>query len=435
MNHEPAALPLDALGRLHYACSLALSDMGYPGFGCQFHLEIDGRLDPAALQQALRRWFLRYPWLGARIAGGWRGLRGPLRWEPCSRAPRLNTIRLADDQPATRLRELERLCWSPLDIDGGRPIECFLLRAEQGNDTLVLHYDHTLVGDAAAMSLLVGELDRWSEVADDRIEAAEVERDQGADYLLRHSRWKRWRSAWKLVRSCDLSRRALRLGQAGWEEQADRCRIDMIDLDPAQTNAFDARSRQASGLGNPSMALLTCVFRALAASAPAEDPRFMPMVGVGYSLRPSRVDGGLFGSVGAEAGIAVELDQLEDWEAACRELSSQLRGHIRQGMDLGAMQLARAGSFFLPTMRKHFRKRMGGLSLGYGFFKSQQSSFLGKPVRRVRHFLTPFSPPGLSVSGTLHDDRLEVIVGTGRKFVTSQQAGLFVDRLREELVG
>lgn len=434
MTLARAVQPLDALGRLHYSCSLALTDMGYPGFGCQYQLQIDGRLDPEALEVALRRWFLRYPWLGARIVAP-RGGRGSIDWEPTSRSPRLETIRLADDRRATILRELERLAWRPLDLDGGRPLDCVLLRPDEGNDTLVFNYDHTLIGDAAAMGLLVGELDRWSDVDDDRIAPVEVERDEASAYLDRHSWWKRIRSACRLILSYDLRYRPLRLGEPGWEEQADRCRIEIVELDARQTEAFETRSKRATGLGNPSMALLTCVFRALAASVTPDDPRCLPMVGVGYSLRPARLDGALFGSTGAEALIAVKPDRLADWESACRELCAQLRGHIRQGLDLGALQLARFGSRRVPSMRKHFRKRMGSLSLGYGFFKSTPGSFLGRPLRRVRHFLMPWSPPGLTVSGNLHGDRLEIVIGTGRKFVSSEQADRFIGALREEVGG
>ncbi|MGA0287015.1 MAG: hypothetical protein ACO3QA_08275, partial [Phycisphaerales bacterium] len=110
----------------------------------QTHLRFSGRISPTALAETNRRLCERWPLLTAELVRG--GRRFPPYWSP--RTGRVIPTRVRDLEESGRDQLStadEALMFDPLLADGTGPCELVVLRAPDGNDTLVLRASHVLL--------------------------------------------------------------------------------------------------------------------------------------------------------------------------------------------------------------------------------------------------------------------------------------------------
>jgi len=436
---SPSRHALDAVGRLHYAVYEALRDLGYPGFVCQLHAWLGGRVDPELLRGALRNLGKRHPILTSRLVSE-PGRRGDIHWEPRpgTTCP-LEVVRLDDPEPSAVHRYAESLMARPFDLAEGEPVTFHLLRLPAGRDVLVVHYDHTLISDAQSATLLLEEIDALSGTDPADVRQAEPEPDEIDAFLQSHSRGKRWLRAIRLIAASLRPRTSIKLlADPEAKPVRDDCRIAVRALDEAQTEAFAERVRRACGFPNLSMAMLASSFRALhrTCGSPA-GRRLRVATGVGYSLRPPSRDRALFRAFGSEMILTADLDELADRDALTRGLVRRMREQVRRGFDLGSLQLARVGSRHLERVRGGFKHRMRDLSFTYGYFKPVDDGgrgFCGTPIESAYHLIMPWTPPGLTVSANACRGRLHVVVTSGVESVPEAVAADFLDALLADLV-
>jgi hypothetical protein len=436
-SRDPGRQSLDSVGRLHYAVFEALRDLGYPGFVCQLHVWLGGRIDADVLRHALGNLGRRYPLLTARLVCE-EGRKGDIYWEPRPEAAcPLSVVDVPNE--STVLRHAESLMTRPFDLAEGEPISFHLLRLADGRDVLVVHYDHTLMGDAQAATLLLEELDALSATPAGEVRPAEPEADEIEPYLTSHRLRTRWAKAVRLIAAVIRPRPSLKLTPEGDAAPVyDACRIAVRALDEEGSETFARRVRDACGFPNPSMALLASSFRALhRTSGSPQGRRHRIAAGVGYSLRPAAPGGALFRTFGSEMILSAELDELADRDDLTRLLVKRAREQIRRGFDLGSLHLARVGGRHLPQVRRGFKRRMKDMSFSYGYFKPVDESgrgLCGVDVERGYHLIMPWSPPGLTVSGNLCRGRLHVTVTSGVETVPAPVATDFLDALVADLV-
>ncbi len=110
----------------------------------QTHLRFSGRISQTALAETNRRLCERWPLLTAELVRG--GRRFAPSWSP--RTGRVIPTRVRDLEDSGQNQLLtadEALMFDPLLADGTGPCELVVLRAPDGNDTLVLRASHVLL--------------------------------------------------------------------------------------------------------------------------------------------------------------------------------------------------------------------------------------------------------------------------------------------------
>ncbi len=435
---DPERHSLDAVGRLHYAVHAALRDLGYPGFACQLHIWLAGRLDPAVLRRALDNLALRYPLLAARLSCE-PGRLGDIYWErrAGARCP-LTVVALEAGGEGSVPRYAESLMATPFDLAQGEPLALHLLQLPDGRDVLIVHYDHTLISDAHAATLLIEELNALNGVPPDAVRSAQSEPDEIGAWLKRHRLRTRWARALRVIAASARRRKSLKLLPGDAQDPAhDGCRISLRTLDEARTRAFAERVRRACGFPNLSMGFLASAFRALHVVTGSPTGRKLQLAtGVGYSLRPASRDRALFRTFGSEMILKASLDELADKDELTRVLVRRMRDQIRRGFDLGSLQLAGIASRHLELVRRGFKRRMRDLSFSYGYFKAPDESgagLCGVPIARAYHLIMPWAPPGLTVSANACHGRLHISVTSAVQAIPAPLAETFADTLLADL--
>jgi hypothetical protein len=429
---------LDSIGRLHFAVHQAMRDLGYPGFACQLHVWLGGRLDPAVLGHALDNLGRRYPLLISRIRRE-EGRRGDIYWEPSegARCP-LTVTQLDTATEAAVHGHAATLFSTPFELLAGEPIRFHLVQRPGAGDVLIVYYDHTLIGDAHGAERLIEELDSLAATPTGEVRPVGPEPNELDPYIRKHGFWSRWFKVVRMLSAMGKLPPALNLMPDSTAEPAlDRCRISVGALDEAQTRAFVDRVKRVCGFPNVSLALMASCFRALhAAAGSPQDSNRSVATGVGYSLRSEGRGGTMFRWFGTEMILAADLDQLQDRDALLRSLVQDMRSRLRQGYDLGSLQMARIGSRHVERVRRAFIRRMKELSFAYGYFRPSsegERTLCGASVERVHHVIMPWSPPGLTVSATTCHGRLEILVATCVESVPEPTARTFLDRLIADL--
>jgi hypothetical protein len=379
-----------------------LRGMGCSGFETQTLVWLSGRLDAPRLRASIARLSEAYPAVAARLVEGdnaapyW-------RFRPGASCP-LAEIELASAEPSAVLDCAGRLLSTPNDPTESDPLRFHLLRRAGEQDVVLLQYNHALMDNNAAVSLL-REIDRLSAPGAGSAKAPDEGRHNLAwQYLRRFPRERRRRASKETLRLWGRSLKGgtVCLGRRSAGNGPVQARIATVCLAEDATRALQAHTTQAGGLPSLSLVVLASAFRAVGRLAPAVGAvgrRVLTGIGIDLGRRGRREL--TFQNLVSLVPLSVRLEDLADRDGLLRALGVQMRAHLGGDADLGMLQLvALMGRPVRDHARwavEHFLRH--GFSLWYGYFGAPAEageSFCGVPVERI--FCTGPAWPGAGVT-------------------------------------
>jgi hypothetical protein len=401
--HKPFLRQLNAMDCTILAVHQALQSLGGPGFDTQAVIWLNDRVDPVALKSALVKLQAKYPGLSCCLANG--DGRGGLHWQTFSNndSP-LQEKELGVSRHDEIWQQLSALLSQPRNLFTQRPLDFHLLHLADGRDLFVMQYNHTLMDNAAALSVLE-EIDALFRSPAPAPEPSPVENgDFIADYLARIPSPNRLRAAWNTVKLRLVSLR----GDIATLGDRDPTPVRLLPvqvatrtLDAAETRALAERVVDVCRFPGLSMPLLASLFRTLERFL-ADRPSLLRQnggrrltVGIGLDLGLRSESGPLFQNLSSVIPIVQPRGELASQDQLARGLVQQLRERLEQRIDLGVVQLAsllrRHPRILQFAMRRLMRS---GYSAWYAYFGSADGlgdRFCGAPIDDFR-FVGPCWP-------------------------------------------
>jgi hypothetical protein len=414
--------------------------MGHPGFETQMLVCLSGRVETARLYGALTRLCGLYAVLTAHLDE--RHKEGP-RWEFQRRgACALRELDLPSAKMEAVLQTAAELLAAPTELAKDTPIRFVLLHRPDGRDVFLAQYNHTLMDNVAAPSL-IQVIDRafHQDIADLWTPVTSNHRDVIGSYLRRFPHERRRKASRHAIDlwSRTLRGRAITLGRAppvptrpAHFRIHTRC-LEEVDLRKLQ--------RTLSALGTVpslSMAVLASVFRAISRQTYSQDAKrgqFVAGIGVDLGLR-GRKDltlQNLMSLVPVRAGP----EELDDRVALVRMLNRQFRERLEQDVDLGVL---RTISLF---GRRPRQARWGldlflryGFSLWYAYFGNTPVSnqFCDVEIENVFFTSPAWWPNGMTLLVNQFRGRLLFQTTTLPEIIPDSLAGEFLDQLIADLL-
>jgi hypothetical protein len=431
--HQLSTWPLNAADRFLLAIDRTIRRLRGPGFETQTFVSLAGRIEPARLRAALAALTQRYPAVAARLveAGGpvWR-LRPSGTCE-------LQETNLARPGMQAVLDHAAGLMSAPTDPARVDPIRVHLLHRPDGQDALILQYNHTLVDHSDAI-LLLRQLQRFGGASGTDSGDAGSHGDAIWTYLKRFPRERR-RAAAKAVEHWSRSLRggALQVGREAPGSGAVSFRLAARRLEPAATSALAAHTVRTCGVPSLSMAVLASAFRAVAQLAgPAAKGGYVN-AGIGMDLGLSRGDGPALHNLATLVPLRADRADLADRDALMQMLSRQLRSHLAADIDLGILEHSavfgrrqRQARWLIELMLRYC------LSLWYGSFGTLRglgTELYGVPIDAVFCAGPAWAPVGLTLLVNQFQGRLFLQATYVADCVPEPLANAFLDAVIADL--
>ncbi|HPF37401.1 MAG TPA: hypothetical protein P5081_20410 [Phycisphaerae bacterium] len=431
---------LNAADRLMLVAHQGLLGVGHSGFTCQTHVWFQGRVDVQRLRAALSRLNHRYPVITSRlVAPG--GYRVPY-WMYRNGADVIlheTTLDGATERDVWAFGEsLNDRPFSHADSD---PIVWRLLHLPDGNDVLILLFSHALM-DGKSPEHMLKLLDAlWDH---DGVAIAEpAPMDEIVGHLRREKVGRRARSAvrrlrheWRYSKPA-----AMIIPRVDRVWRATPFRILVREMDEMETDRAIARVKRLCGFANLAPALLAGVFRSIRTLGPDADNRGRQCkTDVPLNLRPPGRSEPIFRNFMTFIKLGATPDEMTDSESLVRTLNGRMRDELRNGIDLGSLQMM---SFMAPhanLMRRHLLRtlRKGPVSLGFGFLGTVIPGLtkLGAtPIRRLYTMNAALSPPGITLQGHQYQGRLSLVLTHIGATVNDELAAAFLQHIMDELTG
>lgn len=441
----PGRQYLNAADRLMFVAHKGLRSLGHPGFQCQTHVWLRGRVDVHALREALALLQQRYPVVTSRSVIPDRQ-EGPY-WEFQPDADvELHEAALEGSDESAVHGYAEKIYVRPIDHDRVDPISFHLLHLPDGRDVFLLRFGHSLM-DGKAPEFVLQEINRFHAQGGENSTAikpngADHEPDELAAYLDRFDRKQRVRAALRVIRShIRLPSRLMSLDPPDLSDLLfEPFRIAVRSLDEAQTEVVTKRTRQLCGFMNMSPVVLASAFRAISRlTQRRQNKRTCFQTDVPLNLRPPGRFEPIFHNfmsfiqlraTGAELGHRDELTQA---------LNSRMRDQLRRGMELGNLQMMTVMSRYERLLAKHIKERMKKhpftLAFGYqGPAVSGLEIFCGQEVDRLYTLNTGMSPPGITLQVNQFRGRLNLSVSYVSSGVPEALTNAFLDTMIEDLL-
>jgi hypothetical protein len=402
-----------------------LRAIGQPDFETQTLVWLDRRVDRERLERGLARFARRHPLIGARLDDA--RAAAPFWRVPAEARATLREKNLETADEAAVHDCAARLLATPPDPAEADPLRFHLLHLPDGRDVFLMQYTHVLTDNNAALRI-VREIDRLANAAAGELDQPQADAgtssadvDPVAEYLGRHSRWRRLRAA---LRVLDLRFRSYRGGAvtltgqkppAAPPQRSGPIAFSMSarTLSADDTARLATRSAEICGLPNVSMALLAATFRAIGRHTcePASRGRSL-FAGIGVNLGPATAQTLKFQNLMSIVPLRAGWQDLDDYESLVRMLREQFRERLERSADLGLVELARFVSTRPRLADASVRRVMlGGYSLWYAYFGSLDAAgteFCGTNIDNV-YFTAPTWPPmGLTLLGTQFRGRLRL---------------------------
>lgn len=430
--------PLNAADRLMLVAHEGMRRLGHPGFQCQTHVWLDGRLDVEGFRKALAALERQYPVITSRLARDRRGIPfwsahdGPVKF-----------IERDEDsaEQAAVWRTGERLFAMPFDLDTDPPIEFHLLHLPDGRDVLLLRFSHVLM-DGKGPEFALSEINRlYSDESAATTPTTAVAHDELADHLRRIGRRKRFSAAMQVVRS--QIKLPIRSGVLARGDVSQWChgplRILVREMDETRTRAAIDRVRRICGFANLSPAVLASVFRAIRALTDKPIGRRTGFqTDVPLNLRaPGRIHP-VFRNYMSFIRMCAKADELVDRDALTRSLSAYMRDQIRRGVDIGTAQMMSLMAPMEKLLARHLldRMRKDPISLGFGFLGpvlAGLDTFCGRRVDRLYSLNASISPPGMVLQVSQFRGRMSLVMTYIGEKVPDELANRFAEFIMDDL--
>ncbi len=431
---------LNAADRLMLVAHEGMQGIGHPGFICQTHVRLKGRVDVAKLRGAFEELTRRYPVMTARLK---RDDHGMPYWEGTDEPSVLHEIQVGSGDNVTDWKVGERLFDKPLDLGRETPISFHLLHGPDGRDTLILRFTHVLMDGKApewALQLIDDCFEARAEgpsVAHSGVEG-QASDDEMEAHLKRFDRMQRLRSALRVIGSqIRLPVTSVTMAppdQKGW--LVGPVGLMARTLDEPVAAAVTHRVKRVCGFPNLAPAVLASTFRAISRCTPHRTTgQTWYQTDCPLNLRPPGVREPVFRNFMTFIQLSLRQDELADRDEATRLLSAQMRDQIRRGIDLGNLQMMAVMSRFAPLLRSHLIARMKRqpVTLGFGYLgpvAQELSRFCRRDVENVYTFNASLSPPGVTLQANQFAGRINLLL----TFITSAVPEALANRLLDEII-
>lgn len=432
---------LNAADRLMLVGHDGMQSFGHPGFVCQTHLRLSGRIDADRLRAAVENLSKRYPIVTARLC---RDEPGRPYWRTSGEPAVLHEIPIEQRDGPEYWGHSQRLLESPLDLERETPISFHLLQGSDGADTLIVRFSHVLMDGKSpewALRLIDEGFERPSGDGSAPNHGRETACDELDAHLQRFDRKQRVRSALRVIRSqiglpvtpvtmTPLDRREWLVGPIG---------ILVRELDEAATRGVMDRVRRICGFPNPTPAIAASTYRAIQRCTPHRTTaKTWYQADCPLNVRPPGVGEPYFRNFMSFIQLHIRQDALDDRDEATRRLNAQMRDQLRRGMDLGNLQLLSILSRFAPVLRSHIVTRMKKrpFTLGFGFLgpvAAELSRFGGQAVDNVYTFNTALSPPGVTLQVNQFAGRINLLLTYISSAVPEAKAAQLLDEIKGDL--
>ena len=304
----------------------------------QTHLRFSGRISPTALAETNRRLCERWPLLTAELVRG--GRRFPPYWSPRTGQVIPTRVRdLADSGQDQLSTADEVLMFDPLLADGTGPCELVVLRAPDGNDTLVLRVTHVLFDFYGLRELILQLLgvsqrtDRELHVPADEAAVERALSGRRGDTKTRREARGATRISWRSP-----VRMPIRHDRSGPKSLG---RISLHWLEADDVVALKERIRRIDWRAHPIAGYWASAFRLMQRRVSPRDERgrcySFPQA---YSLRRTRDGWSPFQNLASRVHLQVDPSELADWGRATGILGEQFRvgRHASDAVVYRAMQ-------------------------------------------------------------------------------------------------
>ena len=420
-----------------------LRRLGHPGFQCQTHVWMEGRVDPVPLRAVLGRLQRRYPVVTARsvIPGG---QEGPYwQFQPDAEIE-LHEASLGGSDVSAVHSFAEDLYTRPIDHDKVDPITFHLLHLPDGRDVFLVRFGHSLMDGKAPEFVLRQICDCYEEHENLKTEqhGSEDGPDELSAYLYRHGRKQRVRSALRVIRShVRLPFRSMSLDRPGLSELLfEPFRIAIRSLDEEQTERISKRAKRLCGFMNLSPVVLASAYRSVGRlSSRKQNKRTCFQTDLPLNLRPPGRFEPIFHNFMSFIQMSATGAELDDRDGLTQALNSRMRNQLRRGIELGNLQMMTTMSRYDRLLAKHLLERMKNhpftLAFGYqGPAVSGLESFCGQNVDWLYTLNTGMSPPGITLQVNQFRGRLNLCVSYVSSGISESLTNAFLDAMIEDLL-
>lgn len=466
---------LNAADRLMLVAHEGMRRMGHPGFQCQTHIWLDGRLDVDRFKPALAKLRAVYPVIVSRLM---RDERGRPMWRfDAVREVEFVEHSLSGSESSDIWRYGEGLFETPLDLDQRDPIGFHLLHLPDGRDVLIVRFSHVLM-DGKSPEFALAEIDRLfaeieapSDGAQRSIRAATLKEqwsDPGGSFsetksadalgrnagaanmrdideldqqLRRHGFRKRLASSWNVIRSqikLPIQSAVMARGDiSNWVFKP--LRILVREMDEARTKAAADRVRRLCGFANLSPAVLASVFRAIRELSDKPITRRTGFkTDVPLNLRAPGQIHPVFRNYMSFIQMSARPGELNDRDALTRTLNAYMRDQLRRGVDVGTIQMMTIMSRMEKLLARHLldRMRKDPISLGFGFLGQVLPSleqFCGRRVDRLYSLNASISPPGMVLQVIQFRGKMSLVMTYIGSVVSDELANRFAEFIMDDL--
>lgn len=449
VTHHPAVLPtaleaappaecipLNAADRLMLAAHRTGRELGHPGFWCQTHVWMDGRMNVPALRTALARLGACHPVLTARLDDPGGRTVPSWRFRPAALVT-LDETDLPAAEPGDVWRAGAALNAAPLDHDRSDPVSFHLLHLPDGRDVLILRYSHVLM-DGKAPEYALAALNECFDRAPPPMCSRPV--DEMREHLDRFDAATRRRAALRVIRShIRPPTRPVTLAPPARGIVVEPVRIRVATLDADRTTALTNRVRTLCGFANLTPAVVAAAFRAVGRlTGHRTRPRTPLQVDVPLNLRPPGVREPIFRNFMTFVQLNARCRDLRDRDALTRGLHGQMRDQLRRGIDLGNLAMMAFMAPRAPRLRKHIIRRAlrRPFTLGFGFLGPVLPAldrFGGRTVEWLYTLNAAISPPGITLEVNQHRGRLNLILTYIDGPIPDPLAADFLDFILDDL--
>ncbi|HWL94168.1 MAG TPA: hypothetical protein VNT79_11610 [Phycisphaerae bacterium] len=451
---------LNAADRLMLVAHEGLRRFGHPGFQCQTHVWLDGRLDVAGFIEALAALRLAYPVVVSRIARDDRG-RPYWRFE-ADRDVAFFEHDLAGGERGDVWAFAERMFETSMDLVRQDPIEFHLLHLPDGRDVLLMRFNHVLMDGKgpefalSEMGRMFAEAGKYADAEGRRpasadlrhgtlipsAETADATSDEMTAYLRRHSRRKRFSSAMQVIRAqIKLPTKAAMMTQGDntiWVHKP--FRILVREMDEARTKAAVERVRKLCGFANLAPALLASAFRAIREFSDKPIGRRTGFkTDVPLNLRAPGQIHPVFRNFMSFIQMSARPGELDDRDALTKSLNATMREQIRRGVDVGTVQMMSLIAPHEKLLTRHLVERIKSdpTSLAFGFLGPVLpglETFCGQRVEWLYSLNTSNSPPGMVLQVNQFRGRMNLMLTYIDGKVPEALANQFAEFIMDDLV-
>jgi hypothetical protein len=435
-DRESFARRLNAMDCTILAVHQAVQSLAGPGFDTQAVLSLSGQIDLGAFRSALGKLRVRYPGITCSLS---KNLAGKLSWRQTSSELHLSDARLPGSSDEEIWRELAALLSKPRDLFAQPGIDFHVLRLTDDHDVVVMQYNHTLMDNPAALSVL-REVDALFPARASVDGASSIEEeDHLRKYLAGFTRRQRLTAAWKTVklRLHSIRGNIATLGEPRPASEGSLAlQVARREFDAAETRLLSRRVADECGFPGLSMPLLASVLRTLERLVPHRaGSRFTVGIGLDLGLRGDR--GPFFQNLSTVVPIVHERIHMASQSELARDLTRQLRERLEQRIDLGVVGLAslfrNQPRFLRFAMRQLMRH---GYTAWYAYFGSADAvgeSFCGVAIDDFQYVGPCWPSVGLTLVGNQFRGRLHLQGTYVPACLSPEAAEAFMDALVADL--